>query len=208
MKSKLYCLRHACRAVGGFGVCAALALAAFGANAESADRLKPVTIEANKGELNDLTQISTYTGKAILTKGSLILRCDVLTVRQDPEGFQSGTCVGKPASFRQKRDAPNQFIEGAAARIDYDGKLDTVKFTERAVVKRLEGVKVADEVTGSQIVYNGRSELYTVEGRENERIRIVIQSKSDPAAAATPSTRPPAELKPALQLAPSPSLPK
>ncbi len=205
MKSNRPCLRLSCCAIiSGF----MLVLATSPANAESSDRFKPVTIEANKGELNDLTQVSTYTGKAILTKGSLILRCDVLTVRQDPEGFQSGTCVGKPASFRQKRDAPNQFIEGSSARIDYDGKLDTVKFTERAVIKRLEGTKVADEVTGSQIVYNGRSELYTVDGRDNERIRIVIQSKSAPPAVTPPSANPPANLKPALQLAPSPSLPK
>jgi lipopolysaccharide export system protein LptA len=178
------------------------------AHAESADRQKPVTIEANKGEMNDLTQVSTYTGKAILTKGTLILRCDVLTVRQDPEGFQSGTCVGKPASFRQKRDAPNQFIEGASNRIDYDSKLDTVKFTERAVIKRLEGNKVADEVTGSLIVYNGRTELYTVDARENERIRVVIQSRTEAAPPTPQPANSASKLKPAVQLAPAPSLPK
>jgi lipopolysaccharide export system protein LptA len=177
-------------------------------NAESADRQKPVTIEANKGEMNDLTQVSTYTGKAILTKGTLILRCDVLTVRQDPEGFQSGSCVGKPASFRQKRDAPNQFIEGSSNRIDYDSKLDTVKFTDRALIKRLEGTKVADEVTGALIVYNGRSELYTVDGRDNERIRIVIQSRTEVAAPAPLPANSTSKLKPAVQLAPAPSLPK
>jgi lipopolysaccharide export system protein LptA len=172
-------------------VCASLLLAhPNAALAERADRNKPVTIEANKGDINDLTQVSNYTGRVILTKGTLILRCDTLSIKQDPEGFQYGTCLGKPAAFRQKRDVPNQFIEGVSERIDYDGKLETAKFTGNANIKRIDNGKAADEVQGALIVYDGRTELYTIDGKDEGRIRITIQPKK--LATDTPSTSPPA----------------
>jgi lipopolysaccharide export system protein LptA len=162
----------------------AVVLTALGANiplavmAEKADRLKPMVIEANKAEMNDLNQTSIYSGRVVLSKGSLVLRCDSLQVNQSADGFQQGICIGKPAQFRQRRDVPGQSIEGQASRIEYDSKSEVAKFLEQAQVRRLDQGKLADEVQGTIITYNGLTELYSVDGREDQRVRIVIQPKS------------------------------
>src|ERR1035437_6753557 len=82
------------------------------------------------------------------------------TGRQDQEGYQYGSASGNPASFRQKRDGANEFIEGEADRIEYNGKLDKVEFFNHARLKR----EPADEVRGNYISYDSRTEYFTVTG--------------------------------------------
>jgi lipopolysaccharide export system protein LptA len=63
-------------------------------------------------------------------------------VRQDEQGNQFGTVLagpGQPAFFRQKREGVDEFIEGEAQRIDYNGQADTVRFTGQAVLRRFKG---------------------------------------------------------------------
>ena len=50
-------------------------------------------------------------------------------MRADPDGYQYGVATAQPgklATFRQKRDGVDEYIEGEAERIEYDGKADTV----------------------------------------------------------------------------------
>ena len=114
----------------------ALAFAgAFGvAQAENADRNKPMNIEADSLRYDDIKQVSVFTGRVVLTKGSIQIRGAQIEVRQDPDGFQFGTVTGSPqtlAFYRQKREGLEEYIEGEAEVIEYDGKADTVKFTAR-----------------------------------------------------------------------------
>ena len=41
-------------------------------------------------------------------------------MRQDADGFSYGVAYGKPATFRQKRDGRDEYIEGFADRLEYD----------------------------------------------------------------------------------------
>lgn len=134
--------------------------------AERADRDQPMNIEADALRYEDSTQRSIFTGGVVVTKGSLIMRGSRLEVEQDADGNQSGTmhaAAGSRAFFRQKRDGANEFIEGEAERIEYDGKTDIVRFVGRAEMRRLVGTVRQDEVMGSVIVYNNVTEVYTVD---------------------------------------------
>ena len=61
------------------------------AKAESADRDKPIELEADTVTVNDAKKTSTYTGRVILTQGTLVIHADKLIVREDKEGFQHST---------------------------------------------------------------------------------------------------------------------
>lgn len=193
----------------------ALALAALApfapqARAERADRNKPLQVEADRLEYDDLKQINVFIGNVTLTKGTMMIRGDRVVVRQDAEGYQYGDAFGKPATFRQKREAPgDQWIEGFGQRLEYDGKADQIRLHNNAGLKRLDGPRVTDEVYGSLIVYDARTEFFTVEGggaqassgtNPRGRVRVIIQpreagseSRGDPATPAparlTPSDR-------------------
>lgn len=177
--------------------------------AEKADRDKPINVEADRMQYDDVKQVSTFTGGVVLTKGTIEIRADRLTVRQDAEGWQYGTAWGDLASFRQKREGVDEWIEGRARRIDYDGRLETVRLRQQAMMQRIDGRQVLDEIHGGDILYESRTELFTVESdasgaaspvNPSGRVRMVIQPRKP---AESPAAEPPAKLKPAERLAPT-----
>jgi lipopolysaccharide export system protein LptA len=178
------------------------ALSSAGALAEKADRNKPMNVEADALRYDDLNQTSVFTGKVVVTKGSILIRGAKVDVRQDPEGYQFGTVTAEPgklAYFKQKREGMDEYIEGEGEVIEYDGKADRVKFIKRAEMRRLRGASVADEMTGSLITYDNSNDVFTVDGGAGApglapglpggRIRAVLAPRttaSAPAAAPTP----------------------
>lgn len=163
----------------------ALAAALAGAaHAERADRDKPVNIEADRMLADDAKQTVEFDGRVVMTQGTFTLRADRITVRQDKDGFQFGVATGNPATFREKRDGADEWIEGQAKRIEYDGRAQRVELFDQARVARDK-----DEVRGNYISYDQRGEVYRVQGAKDtqaqpardERVRAVIQPKK-PAA--------------------------
>ena len=74
------------------------------AMAERADRDKPTHIEADTLVHDDLKQVSVFSGRAVLTKGTLVLRGGRIEIREDAQGYQQGLVLpeaGRRAFFRQ-----------------------------------------------------------------------------------------------------------
>ncbi len=185
---------------------AALACAAPGARAEKADKNKPLNAEADALRYDDLKQTSVFTGNVVITKGSITIRAARVEVKQDPEGFQFGTATaaaGQRAFFRQKRDVPDEWIEGEADTIAYDGKADSVTFTKNAVMRRYRGTTISDETTGNIITYDNTTDVFSVVGgaantsasNPSGRVRAVLSPKGATPAASGPVT-PPGSLRP------------
>jgi lipopolysaccharide export system protein LptA len=124
-----------------------------------------------------------FEGNVQLSQGTLLLRADRVVVRQDAQGFNYAFATGNPAYFRQKREGVDEYIEGYAQRLEYDGKQDKVEMFTNARVK-----KGIDEVRGDYISYNAVTEFYQVigggpaaatPGNPEGRVRAVIQPKKD-----------------------------
>lgn len=179
------------------------------AHAEKADRNKPMNIEADTLRYDDVKQLSIFTGNVVLTKGSIVIRAAQIDVRQDADGYQFGTITGmpdKPAFFRQKREGMDEFIEGESELIEYDGRADTVKFVRNALLRRLRGATLADEITGAVIVYENLTDMFSVDGNAVKgaapatggRVRAMLTPKPE-AAASAPKTAASASPGPALR---------
>ena len=189
----------------------ALALWAAPSLAEKADRNKPLNVEADAGRYDDLKQVGTFTGNVVVTKGTLSMRAAQIEVRQSPDGYQHGLATALPgqlASFRQKRDGVDETIQGEAERIEYDGKADTVRFINRATIRRYRGATLADETAGSLITYDNTREVFSVSGGESAvtpanpsgRVRATLTPREAlPDAAASAPPAPPA-LRPSVSL--------
>ena len=198
----------------------ALAAASPAVWAEKADKNKPLNAEADSLRYDDLKQTSVFTGNVIITKGTITIRGAKVDVRQDPEGFQFGTSTGSAAQrafYRQKRDAPDEWIEGEGETIFYDSKADTVTFTKNAVLRRYRGATVSDETTGHTITYDNTTDVFSVAGgpanasatNPTGRIRTMLTPKDNSAPATTPASAPKsaaAASGPATALRPSTSL--
>ena len=190
-------------------LCLTLACHAPTSYAEQSDRNKAVHLEADKLSIDDAKQTSTFEGNVQLSQGTMMIRGDKVIVIQDKSGVKHGTAIGRPASFRQKREGSDAYIEGFAERIEYDTKNETVDFFGEARMKRNE-----DEVRGEHISYNAKTEIFQassaqgkrvdasgkpVDASSKERVRVVIQPKDN--ATDIPAAKP-LPLRPEDTLAP------
>jgi lipopolysaccharide export system protein LptA len=164
--------------------------------AEKADRDKPLNAQADAMKYDDLKQTSVFTGGVVITKGTIVMRGGRVDVRQDPQGFQFATVTSNgnaQAYFKQKREnGVDEWIEGVADTIEYDGKADTVRFVKKANLKRLRGATVNDEIIGGLVVYDNTTDVYTVDGGAGQggsggRVSAVLSPKP---AATTPAAAP------------------
>ena len=180
------------------GACALLLAGA--AHGEKADRDKPINLEADRVTVDDAKQLATFEGNVVLTQGTMVIRGDRMEVRQDNDGFKHGISWGKLAYFRQKREGFDEYVEGWAERIEYDGRADKVQMFTRAAMKRGQ-----DEVRGDYISYDATTEFFQVIGggpkaaspsNPDGRVRAVMQPKPKEKLPASP----PVTLKPATSL--------
>ena len=172
------------------------ALAAVPAShAEKADRFKPLNVEADlPGKIDLLNQFVVFNGNVVVTKGTMTIRAARIEVRELPDGYHTAVAFGSPgkhATFRQKRDVPDEYIAGDAERLEYDGKSDVIRFVNNASVRRLRGGETADEVSGNLVTYDSTTEVFSVSGgatptatNPGGRIRVTLMPKEGTAAAA------------------------
>ena len=168
-----------------------------------------MNIEADALRYDDLKQTSIFTGKVVLTKGTIVIRGSRVEVRQDPEGYQFGVVTAEPgklAFYRQKREGVDEFIEGESEVIEYDGKADRVKFVKRAELRRYRGASLNDEVVGSLITYDNGTDVFSVDGgpaspAAGGRVRAVLAPRGGASAPAAPApVQPPVQLRPSTTL--------
>src|SRR5690606_31985381 len=108
--------------------------------------------------VDDRNKVHIFEGSVVLTQGSLELRGERLVVTQGADGFQTGIATapaGGLATFRQKREDSDEYIDGEAIRIEYDTRTEQAKLFERAKV-----MSGGDVVTGDYIEYDAITENY------------------------------------------------
>ena len=183
-------------------------------HAERGDRLKPLNVEADQSGRVDLqNQTVVFSGNVVVSKGTMVIRAARIEVRQTPAGYDTATAFGapgRPATFRQKRDGVDEFIDGQAERLEYDGRADVIKFISNAAVRRLRGVAVADEITGNLVTYDATTEVFSVSGgaattaaNPGGRVRAVLTPREGSAAAAEAADAASGLPAPALKLSPT-----
>lgn len=180
-----------------------LGAAASPAQAERADRSKPMVIEADRSGAVDLQrQVLVYAGNVVIAQGSMVLRAETVELRETPGGYRAASAVGAPgaqASWRQKRDGVDETVEGRADRIEFDSRADTLRLVGNSVVRRLRDGSVADEISGDVIVWDNVAEVFSVQGgtrsvtNPSGRVRAVLSPRAESPPVA------PAASSPALQ---------
>ena len=150
---------------------ALLATAAAGpAHAEKADRTKPMSVTSG-GDNPDVVDLkkhsAVFVGNVIITQGTLEIHADRVEVSEDPSGERLGYAFGTPgapARFRQKRDRPDEWSEGDAARIEYDSAANRVRFIGDAHLRMLRGDTVTDTASAALITYDTAADTIALNG--------------------------------------------
>ncbi|MCD2340228.1 lipopolysaccharide transport periplasmic protein LptA [Ideonella azotifigens] len=171
------------------------------AQAEKADRNKQIVVESDGKQAASVDlakKLTILTGNVTITQGTLLIKAERVEVREPQPGFFTAVAfapAGGAASFRQKRDVADQYVEGQAERIEYDGAAEKVHFIGNAQLRSLRGTEVADRANASTIVYDQRADTVVLAGGgtatpglEQGRVRMIFspQPASAPASGAAP----------------------
>jgi len=159
--------------------------------AERADRERPLQIEADRLDYDDVNKVNVFNGRVSLSKGSLLIRADRIVLREERDGTQNAIATGRPATLRQRRDAGSEsWVEGQGERIEWDSRTEIAIFSQKAQLRRLDGARVVDDVQGGRIRYNTGTETYEVDSsgaattpdNPNGRVRVTIQPRAQRSA--------------------------
>ena len=138
--------------------------------ANKADQDKPLVINADKVDVDDVKQSYQLNGDVLLIKGSMIAKGDKGSILVDPQGYQNIDLKGKlesPATMRQRREGlADEFMQGIGRDVFYDDKKEQVILTGNATIKRLLNMQMLDQLQGWQIEYEDIKESYKVRSQK------------------------------------------
>ncbi len=164
------------------------------ANALESDKNKPTTIDANQMTYNEKSSVNVFTGNVLLTRGSLVIRGDKLTLTEAKDGTQHAKVEGSPARFKQQRDSANPadelLINGTGNVIEFDGTKSVVTLTGQASIQKSTNGQLTESITGSKITYEQNTEFLNVVGNPNSSGKTRVQAVIKPKTPATGTVSP------------------
>jgi len=156
------------------------------AHAEKADREKNIEFQGDTGGGNAETKTGELVGHVVISQGTMTIQADRVTFRQNADNSLSATAYGNPVRFREKRDGADDYYEGYAQRIVYDGEKRFVELFDNALLK-----KTGNEIRSNYISYSAATDNFSAEGRPDAkpaaagdaplgaRVRGTFQPKSE-----------------------------
>jgi lipopolysaccharide export system protein LptA len=137
---------------------------ATAAHAEKADRDKPIFYQGDSGGANLGSKDGELAGSVVITQGTLTIHADRIVFHQNPDNSLSATAYGNPVTFREKRDGIDEYYEGVAQRVVYNGQNRFLELFDRALLK-----KSGDEIRSNYITYDAGTEVFKAEGRPDSK---------------------------------------
>ena len=135
----------------------------------SSDKQQPINIEADKLDIDESKQISTYQGNVELQQGSLNIQGDRIVFHfNENNEILYLEINGSPARFRQLND-DGEPINGTAAYMKYIDSESRLELQGDASLLIAE-----DSIESDQIVVNTETNALQA-GNGSDRVRMLIQ---------------------------------
>ncbi len=145
------------------------------------DQQQPITITADRFELDRNSGVGTYRGNVELIRGSLHLTAETLTLYREGEELSRVVAEGTPVHFRQQPAADAQEIVGYGQHLEYLVIKNKVELTGDAHLQQ-----GGDEFSGAKIVYDTATAVIQATGQGRERIKVILQPRDEQGATGSP----------------------
>ncbi|WP_437608553.1 lipopolysaccharide ABC transporter substrate-binding protein LptA [Erwinia sp. V71] len=154
---------------------------ALPALALTGDSDKPVNIDSENQALDMQGNVATFTGKVIVTQGTIKITADKVVVTR-PGGDSNKTIVdayGAPATFYQMQDNGKP-VQGHAEKMHYELAKDFVELTGNAYLEQLDSNVKGDRIT--YLVKEQKMQAYSNSGKRVTTVLVPsqLQDKSTP----------------------------
>ena len=135
----------------------------------------PLSIDADKAELDEQRGISIYTGDVRLSQGNLTLTGQQLTIRRvDNDDNIRATMRGDPAVLTQAASDGQAPVSATAGRMTYETANRRLILEAGAELRRGE-----DVLTAERIEYAVDAQRMQASGNGKERVRITIPAPTE-----------------------------
>lgn len=139
------------------------------------DREQPMSVEADRANIDNRNEVSTYLGNVIVTQGSLRITADKLTVYSRERTLEKMYATGKPATYRQRPDGKQQDVNGRGLRIEYFADSDTAIFIDDAMLEQENNTFKSD-----RILYDvAHDKVDAGKASGGDRVRILLQPRAN-----------------------------
>lgn len=155
----------------------------------STDKEQPIEVEADAGELDDVKNITIYTGDVIVTRGSIRMTGDKMTVYYDEnDDIETLIMEGRPATYRQLPDNSKVYDEAEALRMEYYELKNLVILLRNAKVRQerynFSGERIEYDTELSQVkawsdIDKSKPGDKSSKPKKQERVKILIKPKQD-----------------------------
>ena len=146
-------------------------------HAATFDREQPVTIEADRVDVDEAKGTSVYSGHVVLRQGSMELQADELHIKTTAQReLETIIARGKPARFKQLNDPELGELRGRAREITYRVTTEYMLFVGDAYFWQC-----GDEVSGEHVEYFGEQALVKARKAESGqgRVQVTLQPRDD-----------------------------
>ncbi|MEN8170257.1 MAG: lipopolysaccharide transport periplasmic protein LptA [Pseudomonadota bacterium] len=153
-----------------------LTLSAGPAATDTANKSTPVSIEADRMELDQAHGTSTYQGNVILIQGGLRLKAERITLYTVEKQLNRVVSEGKPTTMEQPKDDNRAPLHAEAEWIEYLPLQQTVQLKGKAQLRQN-----GNEFSGEHIRYDLKKQLVRASGNKqgDGRVRVLLQPAND-----------------------------
>lgn len=148
------------------------------AYAKQSDKDQPTVIEADRVEMHDKQSTSIYSGNVVITRGSIKITGDKITIKNKDGSLQSATAIGQPATFYQLNDL-GETITAQSNKIIYRARSGLLELQEDA-----ELVKNKNRFSSAHIIYDTNKDIVKA-GHKNKpetstppRVQVTLQPEN------------------------------
>lgn len=147
----------------------------------TSDESKPIQIEADHATFDQQQMVTVFTGRVVITKGSLVVHANQGMATQDKAEDRTLLLTGSPVTFVQKAD-DGELIEGQGNKFEYNTKTSLAVLSGKARVKKGKNLIVGDTLT-----YNTKTFVYSAAApkangvqpsKTSGRITVILDGQS------------------------------
>jgi lipopolysaccharide export system protein LptA len=147
----------------------------------STDKDQPMNIEADRVDIDDEKGVSTFRGNVVITRGSMLIKGDVVVVYRDKaKNLDKVHSTGNLAHFQQRPDNKPDDVIAEGQELFYDAVKEVLNIRRQGKV-----VQGGDTFRGEHIVYDSKRDKVEARGNKNGngkkgRVQMTLQpSKKD-----------------------------
>ena len=151
--------------------CAFFILLMYGTSALSLsdDSTKPINIQADSAEINDVTGVSTYRGNVEIIQGSMVLTGDIVILETANKKVKKITSEGELSTYKQTTDDGRK-INAEAKRMVYSITNNKIVLTNNAKL-----TEAGNTFTSDKITYHTDTEIVTAgSATGKDRVNITV----------------------------------